>query len=162
LEYAVADGEFVPTFPNARYLYVRRELERWDPRGPNYRSVEYNAGVFEHSVLPILEAGLADLVNDKHRLSESVEIEPAYGHTLGHSLVQVTTRSQLALFTGDVFHHPLQIVHPELHLPGCDNLAMAIETRRRTAHSCAESGALIIPAHLPSRMLVTCEGGMAG
>jgi len=137
----------VPTFPNARYVYVRREYERWDPRRPGYNPVDYNAGVFEHSVLPIMEAGLADLVNDVHRLSDSVEIEPAYGHTLGHSMLQVSSRSHSVCFTGDVFHHPLQILYPELHLPGCDDLAMAIETRRRVATFCAERGALIVPAH---------------
>ena len=141
------DGKFVPTFPNARYVYVRREIERWDPRRPDYRSVEYNAGVFEHSVQPVLDAGLAELVNDGHRLSASVAIEPANGHTLGHSMLLVTSRSQSVCFTGDVFHHPLQISYPELHLPGCDDLAMAIETRRRVANLCAERDALIIPAH---------------
>jgi glyoxylase-like metal-dependent hydrolase (beta-lactamase superfamily II) len=141
------DGSFVPTFPNARYVYVRREFDRWDPRRPDYNPIDYNVGVFEHSVLPIMEAGLAELVKDVHRLSDSVEIEPAYGHTLGHSMLRVSSQSESVYFTGDVFHHPLQILYPQLHLPGCDNLAMAIETRRRVANLCAESGALIVPAH---------------
>jgi glyoxylase-like metal-dependent hydrolase (beta-lactamase superfamily II) len=71
------DGRFVPTFPKARYLYVRREYERWDTRRPDHKPVDYNVGVFERSVLPIVEAGLADLVIDTHRLSSSVSIEPS-------------------------------------------------------------------------------------
>lgn len=141
------DGRFVPTFPNARYLYVKREFERWDTRRPDHRVVDYNVGVFEQSVLPIVEAGLADLVSDRHRLSASVEIEPAYGHTLGHSIVHLVSKTKEAYFTGDVFHHPLQILYPELHLPGCDNLEQAIETRRRIANLCIERNALVIPAH---------------
>jgi glyoxylase-like metal-dependent hydrolase (beta-lactamase superfamily II) len=141
------DGRFVPTFPNARYIYVRREYERWDTRRADHKVVDYNVGVFEQSVLPIMEAGLGDLVNDRHRISASVEIEPAYGHTMGHSILHLASQEQEALFTGDVFHHPLQIPYPELHLPGCDNLAMAIETRRRIAEMCADRDALIIPAH---------------
>ncbi|MGH9204762.1 MAG: MBL fold metallo-hydrolase, partial [Vicinamibacterales bacterium] len=143
------DGRFVPTFPNARYVYVRREYERWDPRRPDHKPVDYNVGVFERSVLPIMEAGLADLVNDRHRISPSVEIEPAYGHTLGHSILHLASQAKEAYFTGDVFHHPLQMLHPELHLPGCDDLEQAIETRRRVAALCAERDALVIPAHFP-------------
>lgn len=143
------DGRFVPTFPNARYVYVRREYERWDPRRPDHKPVDYNVGVFERSVLPITEAGLADLVNDRHRISPSVEIEPAYGHTLGHSILHLASHANEAFFTGDVFHHPLQMLHPELHMPGCDDLAQAIETRRRVAALCLERDALLIPAHFP-------------
>lgn len=141
------DGRFVPTFPNARYLYVKREFERWDTRRPDHCVVDYNVGVFEQSVLPIVEAGLAELVSDRHRISPSVEIEPAYGHTLGHSIMHLVSKTKEAYFTGDVFHHPLQILYPELHLPGCDNLEQAIETRRRIANLCAERNALVIPAH---------------
>lgn len=144
------DGRFVPTFPNARYVYVRREYERWDPRRPDHKPVDYNVGVFERSVRPIMEAGLADLVNDRHRISASVEIEPAYGHTMGHSTLHLTSRAKEAYFTGDVFHHPLQMVYPELHMPGCDDLEQAIETRRRVAALCADRNALVIPAHFPT------------
>jgi len=141
------DGRFVPTFPNARYIYVRREYERWDTRRPDHKVVDYNVGVFEQSVLPIMEAGLGDLVNDRQRISTSVQIEPAYGHTMGHSMLHLASQEQEAYFTGDVFHHPLQILYPQLHLPGCDDLPMAIETRRRVAGLCAARDALIIPAH---------------
>jgi glyoxylase-like metal-dependent hydrolase (beta-lactamase superfamily II) len=144
------DGRLVPTFPNARYLFVRREYERWDTRRPDHKPVDYNVGVFERSVLPIMEAGLADLVNDRHRISPSVEIEPAWGHTLGHSILHLASQAKQAYFTGDVFHHPLQMLHPELHMPGCDDLAQAIETRRRIAALCVEREALVIPAHFPT------------
>jgi glyoxylase-like metal-dependent hydrolase (beta-lactamase superfamily II) len=143
------DGRFVPTFPNARYIYVRREYERWDPGRPDHKPVDYNVGVFEQSVRPILEAGLANLVSDRHRVSPSVETGQGHGHTLGHSIVHLRSRAEEAYFTGDVFHHPLQIVHPELHMPGDDDLQQGIETRRRLVTQCAERGALVLPAHFP-------------
>jgi glyoxylase-like metal-dependent hydrolase (beta-lactamase superfamily II) len=154
-------GRFVPTFPNARYVYVRREYERWDPRRPGYRPFEYNVGVFERSVLPIIEAGLADLTEDHHRISASVTVEPAYGHTLGHSVLHLVSGGNEAYFTGDVFHHPLQIPYPELHMPGCDDLPTAIETRRRLVVRCAQRGALIIPAHFarPHAGFIRSRGG---
>ena len=144
------DGHYVPTFPNARYLFVQRECERWDTRRPAQEPTDYNVGVYERSVRPVIEAGLAELVGDRHRISSSVEIEPAYGHTLGHSIIHLSTASQEAYFTGDVFHHPLQMIYPKLHMPGCDDLAQAIETRRRLINVCATRGALVVPAHFPA------------
>ncbi|CAN7546731.1 MBL fold metallo-hydrolase [Phenylobacterium sp. LjRoot219] len=143
------DGRWVPTFPNARYLFVRREYERWDPNGADYRAVDYNDGVYERSIQPIVEAGLADLVMDRHRVTPSLEIEPAHGHTLGHAMLSLQSEAQEAYFTGDVFHHPLQLIRPELQFGDCDDLAQAIETRRRLVARGLEREALIIPAHLP-------------
>ena len=144
------DGRFVPTFPNARYLYVRREYERWDTQRAGHQPVDYNVGVFERSVLPVVEAGLADLVGDRHCIAPGLEIEPAYGHTLGHSMLHLLSQGESACFTGDVFHHPLQIIEPTLHMPGCDDLTMAIATRRRLIELCIARNALVIPAHFPA------------
>ena len=52
------DGRYVPTFPNARYPFVRREYERWDTRQPGHKPVDYNIGVFEQSVLPVSRPAL--------------------------------------------------------------------------------------------------------
>jgi glyoxylase-like metal-dependent hydrolase (beta-lactamase superfamily II) len=77
-------------------------------------------------------------------------IEPAYGHTRGHSVLHLSTDDGEAYFTGDVFHHPIQMVDPSLHLPGCDDLETAIETRRQLIPKLVETQALVIPAHFPA------------
>lgn len=142
-------GRYVPTFPNARYLFLRREYERWDPNGANYRAVDYNAGVYERSILPVVEAGLADLVMDRHDILPGLEIEPAFGHTFGHAMLHLTSAGQEGYFSGDVFHHPLQLIDPGIQFGDCDDLAQAIATRRRLVALGLEREALIIPAHLP-------------
>lgn len=142
-------GRYVPTFPNARYLFVRREYERWDPNGADYRAVDYNEGVYERSILPVVEAGLADLVMDRHQVSPGLEIQPAHGHTRGHAMLHLSSAAQQGYFTGDMFHHPLQLVQPELQFGDCDDLAAAIDTRRRFVELALDREALIIPAHLP-------------
>jgi glyoxylase-like metal-dependent hydrolase (beta-lactamase superfamily II) len=143
------DGRYVPTFPNATYLYARPEFERWDTLRAGHQPVDYNVGVFERSVLPILEAGRAQIVEARHGVMDGVTIEPAHGHTLGHAILHVASQAQQAYFTGDCFHHPLQVVDPRLHYPGCDDLEMAIATRRELIARCATTGAMIIPAHFP-------------
>lgn len=144
------DGHWVPTFPNARYLFMRREYERWDPNGADYRYVDYNEGVFERSIQPIVEAGLADLVMDRGSLTHSLKIEPAPGHTLGHAMLHLQSGGNEAYFTGDCFHHPLQLTQAELQFGDADDVQQATETRRRLVALGLERDALIIPAHLPT------------
>ena len=142
-------GRYVPTFPNARYLFLRREYERWDPNGANYQAVDYNEGVYQRSILPVVEAGLADLVMERHRILPGLNIEPAPGHTIGHAMLHLVSQAEEAYFSGDVFHHPLQLTDPSIQFGDCDDLAQAIATRQRLIALGLEREALIIPAHLP-------------
>ena len=141
---------WVPTFPNARYLFARREFERWDSSRPGFQFVDFNEGVYERSILPVVEAGLADLIGDTHRVLDGVTIELASGHTLGHAMLHLLSDTRQALISGDVFHHPLQLVRPEIQFGPADDLDAAIATRRRLVERCAQTDALIIPAHLPA------------
>ncbi|MBW8752659.1 MAG: MBL fold metallo-hydrolase [Sphingomonadales bacterium] len=141
------DGRYVPTFPKARYYLAQREVERWDPRRPGHQPVPANAGVFDRSVLPVLEAGLGELIGHEYRISPSLEVEAAPGHTLGHVMLHLDSAGHEAWFTGDVFHHPIELIHPEIDANTCDDFSQTIVTRRRLAQRLVESGALVIPAH---------------
>ena len=83
------DGRWVPTFPNARYLIGRRELEYWQDqrRGPDGDALQL--GAFEDSVLPILEAGRVELVDDGHELGPKQSLVPLPGHTPGQMGVRL-------------------------------------------------------------------------
>ncbi|MGE0283209.1 MAG: MBL fold metallo-hydrolase [Rhizobiaceae bacterium] len=141
------DGRYVPTFPRARYYLGRRETERWDFRRPDYVHQPLNAHVFENSVLPVIEAGLAELVSGNSRVSPSLEIEDTPGHTLGHTALHLTSAGSEAWFTGDTFHHPLELIHPELDVEAGEDGPALAATRKRLADMFVASGALIIPAH---------------
>jgi glyoxylase-like metal-dependent hydrolase (beta-lactamase superfamily II) len=141
---------FVPTFPNARYIMVRREFERWDPRRPGHQPVREIEGVFEASVLPVFEAGLVDLVGDEHRLSPSLSIEPSNGHTIAHSTLHLRSDEKEAYFIGDAFHHVIQVVNPDLDLGGAEDLAATLASRRRLIRQCIDRNALLVAAHFPA------------
>ena len=140
-------GRWVPTFPNARYLFGRREYERWDPARPGYRPVEHNEGVYEDSIKPIVDAGLAELIEDQHRLSPSLVTSPSGGHTIGHLSLGLSSAGELAWFTGDAIHHPIQLALPKASLGGDEALEDAIAFRRIVADHLSTTGALMIPAH---------------
>ena len=99
----LADGRWLPTFPNARYLIGRREWEYWkdEAEGPD-------RAVRNDSVRPVLEAGLADLVESDHRITPEVFLEPTPGHTPGHVSVRISSKGEDAVITGDLMHHPVQ------------------------------------------------------
>lgn len=144
------EGKWVPTFPNARYLMSRREIDRWDHRLPGHEPVDYNVGVFDRSVLPVLEAGQVQVHDGHLRIGDDLEILPAAGHTLGHCWLQVASGSSCALFSGDTFHHPVQLVDPTIQFGGGDDLVQATESRRRLVELAARREALIVAAHLPA------------
>ena len=57
------DGRWVPTFPRARYLFARREWEHWSTERD-----DDTQRIMADSVKPVLDAGLADLVETDHRV----------------------------------------------------------------------------------------------
>lgn len=110
-------GRWVPTFPNARYLFGRVEYDFMqathnDPAADEAWR-ECNASVERESVLPIIEAGLADFVEVDHRISDDVSLMPTTGHTPGHVSVVIRSEGESAVITGDCVHHPCQLAHPD-------------------------------------------------
>ncbi len=144
------EGRWAPTFPNARYLMSRIEYDRWGTQRERYRRDAYNEGVFERSVQPVVEAGLADLVSGRHQLTPGLVVEPAAGHTAGHQILHLVSRERHALFTGDCFHHPIQLVEPTIVFGDSDDFDQAIATRVMLVQRAAELGALLLAAHLPA------------
>jgi glyoxylase-like metal-dependent hydrolase (beta-lactamase superfamily II) len=145
-----ADGRWVPTFPNAAYLFVDEEYRRWDSANPNPHPNTFNPNVFDECVRPIAEAGQAQIISNPHQISPSLTIEAAPAHTVGHSSLLLVSDGVRALFTGDAFHHPIQMTRPETHLPGCDDLAAAIATRKALVQRALAEEAFVFPAHFPA------------
>ena len=143
------DGRWVPTFPNARYLIARREWDNWNPATRTLPPLDLNENVLEESVLPVIEAGLVDFVDDGYEVEHGITLEPSHGHTLGHISVRARSAGRQALFTGDVIHTPLQIFYPQLNTRACEDPPTAARTRRQTLEECAEHGTLLFPAHFP-------------
>ncbi|PTD16808.1 MBL fold metallo-hydrolase [Sphingomonas fennica] len=155
------DGRWVPTFPNARYLFSRRESEFWDTRSGEGGRLPINDGVFEDSVRPIIEAGLADLIDPPHALTDELTIEAAPGHSPGHCIMVLRSKGETAIFSGDTMHQPVQVHEPHLNSCFCAEPELARQTRRALLERCASANGLILPAHFgkPHAGRVTERGG---
>lgn len=145
------DGAWVPTFPNARYLLPAIDRDFWDPtdevRYAKARGADVNRNVFEDSVQPILDAGLAELVGDGFEVAPGITLHAAPGHTPGHLFLRVTSRGEVALFVGDIMHHPMQVHRPDWNSVYCEDPDEAARTRRRVLDLAADQHARVVPAH---------------
>ena len=79
------DGRWVPTFPNARYLFHQTEFDYWENNG-DYVVAGPGAsdGFYEDSVLPVVAAGQAVFVADGHTIDDWLTVESWPGHSPGH------------------------------------------------------------------------------
>lgn len=140
---------WVPTFPNARYLFGRREFEHCERRmGEVDDGKSFHPGVFlADSITPVLDARLVDLVEDNHQLCDEVRLIPTPGHTPGHVSVRIDSAGEEALITGDVIHHPVQLAHPDWGIRADYDMAHARGTRERLLAATADTGRLVIGTH---------------
>jgi glyoxylase-like metal-dependent hydrolase (beta-lactamase superfamily II) len=139
----LVDGNWVPTFPNARYLMGEKEYQYWTEEADQG---EYG-DLMADSVLPVFNAGLVDLVDMNFQITDEIWLEPTPGHTPGHVSVHIKSRGEEALITGDCFHHPCQIAKPQWSSSADYNTEDGIATRNRLLEKYADESILIIGTH---------------
>ena len=139
----LVDGQWVPTFPNARYLFAKTEWEHWDA---NEDESVYGP-VLADSVRPVVEAGLVDLVDVDHRVCAEVCLEPTPGHTPGHVSVHIRSGGAEALITGDCIHHPVQMSRPDWCSSADVDQAQGQQTRESLLERYVDDQILIIGTH---------------
>lgn len=148
----LVDGRWLPTVPNARYLFARDEFDFWrreltrDRASPDAMA-QLQRDVMEDSVQPVLSAGLADFVPADHSICPEVRLQPSLGHTGGHVCVVIRSQGQSALITGDAIHHPCQLAHPEWGTIADHNLDQAAATRIGLMAEAEACGTLVIGTH---------------
>jgi glyoxylase-like metal-dependent hydrolase (beta-lactamase superfamily II) len=138
-------NRWLPTFPNARYLIGRTEWDYWGKEPVNPEEP-----IMDDSVRPILDAGLADLVEADHKLTNEVWLEPTHGHTPGHVSVRISSGGADAVITGDMIHHPCQLAKPEWHSNFDWNVEQGRATRREAFARWSSGNYLVIGTHFAS------------
>jgi glyoxylase-like metal-dependent hydrolase (beta-lactamase superfamily II) len=153
-------GEWVPTFPHARYLTSRVEREFWD----GYDMEEARKQMFRDSVIPVEEAGLLDLVDvpaDGVDVVPGLRLIPTPGHTPGHIALELTSRGDTALITGDCIHHPVQFARPAIGACVDIEPERSEASRRKLLGSLAGTDTLVLGTHFapPTAGRVVTHGG---
>lgn len=114
-----------PTFPKARYLYAAaEEAFCMTP------AAEARRPVFEDSLQPLIDAGQIERIGPEGgRLDEHFTFHPTPGHSPGHLSISLEADGEVALFGGDVLHHPLQLLHPDWNSCFCGEAVGARHSR---------------------------------
>jgi glyoxylase-like metal-dependent hydrolase (beta-lactamase superfamily II) len=158
----LVDGRWIPTFPNATYVFSRIEqaygeslaagtapaaAARPDPAlGPAARKPADR--VYDDSVRPVIEAGLAQLISvNGEEVLDGISFIPTPGHSIDHASIRLVSRGEQALFAGDVMHHPLQVYEPSLNSCFCEFPEAALRSRAAVLEDAAERGATLFTTH---------------
>lgn len=152
----LVDGRWVPSFPNADYVFSRADLEwaRDIGTGAPELSVEADlARTYADSIEPVL--GRSRSVEPPLTLAAvdgtAVSLVPAPGHSPGHCIVEITAPDgRTAVITGDVIHHPTQLAFPELRQNGDADPDLAARTRQDLLDRAARRSSTLLTAHFPA------------
>jgi glyoxylase-like metal-dependent hydrolase (beta-lactamase superfamily II) len=139
----LVEGRWVPTFPNARYVWSRKEYEHWFA----HREEPDVAPHYTDSIKPIVDAGRVDLVESDYPLSPEIHFIPTAGHSPAHVSIAIESGGQSAILLGDVFHHPCQIAHLDWATPIDVDRRQSTETRRVMCERLAGTRTLAIGGH---------------
>jgi glyoxylase-like metal-dependent hydrolase (beta-lactamase superfamily II) len=134
----------VPTFPNARHLFSRTEI---DELKAAVEAGKTPPNVYEQSIRPILETGQVVRLDGAHEVADGIRIVPSPGHSPGHQHIEIDSRGRRAVLSGDILHSPIEVRHPEwTKLFDQDKpAAMAQRTRFIDAH--VDADVTVFAAH---------------
>lgn len=142
----LVDGEWVPTFPNAEYLFGRTEWEYTQAQMENPMYAEF----IVDSIKPVIDAGLVRFVDVDERINEQISLTPTPGHTPGHISVQIESKGEQAVITGDFLHHPCQMEEPYWECTADWDTPLAQKTRVEALQQYADDGVLVFGTHFAS------------
>jgi len=104
-----ADGIVRPRFPRARHIARRGEWD--DALHPHERN---RASYFADNYVPLLEAGVLDLIDHDGQVAPGVRVRRTGGHTQHHQIVEIEDGGQTAIFAADLLptaaHAPLPYI----------------------------------------------------
>jgi glyoxylase-like metal-dependent hydrolase (beta-lactamase superfamily II) len=139
------NGRWVPTFPNARYVFAKNEFDYWTEE-----HAKTPVPPFNDSVLPVVEARRADIVRNDYEIGDHVRILPTPGHTPGHVAFTFGRGRDDAVVSGDLMHSPLQARYPDLSVKFDVDQTQSARTRRDFLERYCDTDTLCCTAHFPS------------
>lgn len=155
---SLRDGRWVPTFPNAKYVFHKDEYAVWEAE--HNRGANPPGTVFRDNCLPIVEAGQALLVDDDYALDDMITLTQTPGHSPHHCCVNIQSGGQKAIVTGDLIHHAIQCCEPSWAVAPDWDQAQGIASRRKFLNDVADTDTLLLPIHFtaPTAGRVTGDG----
>ncbi|MGU3575032.1 MBL fold metallo-hydrolase [Brucellaceae bacterium C25G] len=134
------DGNWVPAFPSARYIFPAAELD-------NIQAMLEKPSYYIDSVAPI-PSDMLDKIKPDHEICPGVSFIALPGHSPGMVGIRIERNGQTAILCSDALHSPFQVRHPHISSALCSSDELAYQTRLSLLEDCANNDILLIPAHL--------------
>ncbi len=145
------DDGLEPVFPGARYWVQKRH---WDWAG--HPSERDRASFRREDFLPLVEAGLLELVEGAQEIMPGVKVTPVSGHTPGQQVVEFHTPEGTVAFVADLIPFLSQ-----LHVPwimGFDlNPLLTVTEKKQFLTRAAEEGIILVFEHDPAHEAATVK-----
>ncbi|HEU4952306.1 MAG TPA: MBL fold metallo-hydrolase [Holophagaceae bacterium] len=138
-----AEGNFVPSFPNARHVVQQQDLD--DARHPNLRvKASYLAKNWE----PLEAAGLLDTVDGETELLPGLSVRPAPGHIEGLQTVTVEGGGKKLIYLADLIPtarhiQPAWVMGYDLDVVAC------VESRQKLLAEVTGTDTVLVFEHDP-------------
>ena len=102
--------QWIPTFPNAKYIFVKKEYDFWK-NTPHNGNIDTSFALID-SIEPIMNTKQAEFVSDNFAIDDTIYFEQAFGHTPGQVMIHIKSKGKYLIIAGDIFHHPIQVNQP--------------------------------------------------
>ncbi len=139
--YRDASGAIKPSLPRARYVMQRGEYQY-----ATHTNERTSASYFDHNFVPLMEAGVVDLVDGEREIVRGVTVMPTPGHVPFHQGIRIESAGEIAFFLAD-----LVPTHAHLPLPwimGYDvEPLVTLETKRNFLRRAVDERWLVIFEH---------------
>lgn len=142
----VAGGE--PAFPNARYVFGRKEFDYWR-KGENIRERRIgNQKQFVQICVPL--ANQSTFLDPGDEVVHGVTAVEAYGHSAGMLAYHIESEGQRLLLWGDVTnHYVVSLQAPEWYGDFDDDKDLAVATRKRILDMAYTEKLWVVGFHMP-------------
>lgn len=146
----LVDGKWVPTFPNAKYVFPIKEQEYYSSEASHNKENEANFNVYEESVLPVIEAGLTETIGPEGgKFLDIFTFIPTPGHSIGQMSIRLSSGDEEALFGADIMHHPFQVMRPDWNSMYCEFGDQARISRLWALEYIADRPIIYFSTHFP-------------
>jgi glyoxylase-like metal-dependent hydrolase (beta-lactamase superfamily II) len=159
------EERWVPTFPNAQVIVSELEyayglaLTSNDEVGISAARARAGlgqpvrlpvSGTFSDSMMPLTGQIAVRLVTvDGSEVLPGIRFLPTPGHSIDHASIELTSEGETALFSGDVFHHPVEVYDPDLVSIFCEFPDASRRSRRWFLDHAAATGSMVFSSHFP-------------
>ena len=133
------DGQYEPSFLNARYYLGRADWEHVEPQD----------ALVNRTLAVLNQQGVLELVDGDRNVAPGVCIMAAPGETPGHQLVRLNSEGQVLYCLGDLYHHPVEVEQPTWMTHWADPEACAA-SRQALVESALAENALLVATHIPT------------